>query len=60
MIKWIKKNGTEVVTNDLQANIEAAVSLGWTRKEEPKKEEPKKEEPKKEEPKKEEPKKEIK
>lgn len=44
MIKWIKKNGTEVVTNDLQANIEAAISLGWKRKEEPKKEEPKKEE----------------
>lgn len=43
MIKWIKKNGAEVVTNDLLENIEAAVDLGWTRKEEPKKEEPKKE-----------------
>lgn len=43
MIKWIKKSGVEVVTNDLPENIEAAVSLGWTRKEESKKEEPMKE-----------------
>ncbi len=29
MIKWIKPSGAEVETNDLEANIDMALSLGW-------------------------------
>ncbi len=29
MIKWIKKDGREIETNDLPANIEAATNAGW-------------------------------
>ncbi len=32
MITWINKGGKEVVTNETQASIKAAVSAGWTRK----------------------------
>jgi hypothetical protein len=28
-ITWIKPNGTEIVTNDLAANIDLAKRLGW-------------------------------
>lgn len=31
MIKWKKPNGTEIETNDLPANIERALELGWVR-----------------------------
>ena len=29
-IEWVKPNKTKVETNDLPANIEAALELGWT------------------------------
>lgn len=31
MIKWIKPNGSEITTNELEANVEMAESLGWLR-----------------------------
>lgn len=32
MIKWVKPNGKEIETNELDATIEAAEKLGWERK----------------------------
>ena len=29
MIKWIKKDGREIETNEQPASIEAALKLGW-------------------------------
>ncbi len=30
-IKWKKPNGTEIETNDVEANVKYAESLGWKR-----------------------------
>lgn len=37
MIKWIKPNGNEITTNDLEATIEYCESLGFKREGEKKK-----------------------
>lgn len=34
MIKWKKKNGIELTTNDMPGTIEAATRLGWVRMDE--------------------------
>jgi len=39
MIKWIKKDGREIETNDTDASIEAAINAGWVLAEDTQKEE---------------------
>ena len=34
MIKWVKPSGAKVETNELEANVKAAESLGWKRADE--------------------------